>query len=159
MHWKLFNTYVSAYVNTYTYVIQVLFNVSQSFQSLQKKSKLAQSLLDHTHIPLKFDQVSLHKTWKIFKMILDGALSLPSRNFDKSKASFWKPAWEHSVVHWEPGLVELEQVEISIKVFRGRFIEAFIGFKTFPQDFYILSTFSVIVLTAGIFISYLVIHY
>ena len=39
-------------------------------------------------------------------------------------ASFWKPSCEHSVLHSEPGLVEFEQLAMSIKAFKGRFIEA-----------------------------------
>ena len=77
MHWKLFNTYVSAYVNSYVHICYTSsIQCKPKFLVFtKKKSKLAQSLLDHTHKPLKFDQVSLHKTWKIFKMILDGAVT------------------------------------------------------------------------------------
>ena len=79
------------------------------------------------HKPLKFDQVSLHKTLEDFQND-DRVETLSS---PASKTSFWKPTWEHSVVHSEPGLVEFEQLEISINVFRGRFIEAFLGLNTF----------------------------
>ena len=94
--------------------------------SLNIKSKLAQSLLVHTHKPLKFGQVSLHKTLMNFQNDYRWRSRL---NESKLWVVNWKhhfenPAWEHSVVHSEPGFVELEQLEISIKVFKGRFIEA-----------------------------------